>query len=224
MDSAFEFDCLGCTTRESDPLSRIAFADLTGKQHLVRYEPLFARDTDPPAAMASPPGDTVYWTPFATPLGTGYAASTTRGLCRLSIPDDSREHFFVWLQRHFSKQHIKPHPEPNIDVVRQMDAYWNGSRTRFELRLDLRGTDFQIAVWESVMQIPYGQTTTYRKLAEAVNLPKGYQAVGAAVGQNPVLVVVPCHRVLGSDGALTGYVAGGNSKQWLLQHEGAMLL
>jgi len=169
-------------------------------------------------------GDMVYWTPFATPLGTAYAASTSKGLCRLSVPEDSREHFFFWLQRHFSQEQIKPHPEPNIEIIRQIDAYWRGERTRFEIRLDLRGTEFQVAVWESILRIPYGHTTTYRELAETVGLPKGYQAVGAAIGQNPTLVVVPCHRVLGSDGALTGYAAGGDTKQWLLQHEGAMLL
>ena len=96
-------------------------------------------------------GDTVYWAPFTTPLGTAYAASTSKGLCRLSIPEDSREHFFVGLQRFFNADHIKPNPEPNIEIIRQLDRYWRGELTRFEIRLDLHGTDFQIAVWESLL-------------------------------------------------------------------------
>ncbi len=172
---------------------------------------------------ASPP-DTVYWTPFTTPLGTAYAASTRNGLCCLMLPDETEAHFTVWLHNHFDAENIHPHPEPNLDVIEQLDAYWKGTRTRFELRLDLRGTPFQRAVWDRLLHIPFGKTETYSVLAEAAGAPQGYQAAGAAVGQNPVRLVVPCHRVLGSDGGLTGFASGVRTKQWLLRHEGALLL
>lgn len=176
----------------------------------------------PPSRMALP--DTVHWTPFTTPLGTAYAASTRAGLCRLTLPDETEAHFLVWLHDHFAPGKIRPHPEPNLDVIEQLDAYWKGERTRFELRLDLRGTPFQRAVWDRLLRIPFGQTVTYSELAEAAGAPQGYQAAGAAVGQNPVRLVVPCHRVLGASGGLTGFASGVRTKQWLLRHEGALLL
>lgn len=180
-----------------------------------------------PHLYARPPmphDDAVYWTPFTTPLGTAYAASTRAGLCRLTLPGETEAHFTVWLHDHFDAANIRPHPEPNLDVIEQVDAYWKGARTRFELRLDLRGTSFQRAVWDRLLHIPFGQTVTYSELAEAAGAPQGYQAAGAAVGQNPVRLVVPCHRVLSADGGLTGFASGIATKQWLLRHEGALLL
>lgn len=167
---------------------------------------------------------TVFWTPFATPLGTAYAASTERGLCRLTLPSESEAHLHVWLHAHFAPEQIQPHPGPNLEAIEQLDAYWEGRRTRFELRLDLRGTPFQQAVWTQLLHVPYGKTTTYGALAEATGTPQGYQAVGAAVGQNPVRLIVPCHRVLSAGGGLTGFASGVPTKQWLLRHEGALLL
>ena len=171
-----------------------------------------------------PAADVVYWTPFTTPLGTAYAASTQKGLCRLTLPEETEAHFTVWLHTHFAPEQIRPHPQPNLDVIEQLDEYWKGVRTRFELRLDLRGTPFQHAVWDRLLHIPFGQTVTYSELAEAAGTPQGYQAAGAAVGQNPVRLVVPCHRVLSADGGLTGFASGIRAKQWLLRHEGALLL
>jgi methylated-DNA-[protein]-cysteine S-methyltransferase len=111
-----------------------------------------------------------------------------------------------------------------MDCIEQLGAYLDGTRTRFELHLDLIGTEFQLAAWQAVQRIPYGKTITYRDLAHEMGVPKAYQAVGAAVGQNPVPVIVPCHRVLGSDGSLTGYMGGIETKQWLLRHEGVLLI
>jgi len=111
-----------------------------------------------------------------------------------------------------------------MDCIQQVDEYLAGERTRFEIHLDLKGTPFQLAAWNAVLHIPYGTTVSYRDLAREMGTPKAYQAVGAAVGQNPVPLIVPCHRVLGSDGSLTGYAAGIGTKQWLLRHEGALLI
>lgn len=168
--------------------------------------------------------DLVYWAPFTTPLGTAYVAATRVGVCRLSIPNETREHFFVGLYRQFEPDHVRPHPEPSLDCIQQLDEYLLGERTRFELRLDLRGTPFQLKTWQAILRIPYGTTVAYGDLARTMDVPKAFQAVGAAVGQNPVPVVVPCHRVVGVEGSLTGYAAGVDTKRWLLRHEGALLI
>lgn len=174
--------------------------------------------------MLKPRDDVAYWSAFTTPLGTTYVAATRKGVCRVAVPDETREHFFVWLYRHFDVSDVVPHPGPAMECIEQIGGYLAGERTRFEIHLDLRGTSFQLATWDAILRIPYGTTVTYRDLAHELGLPKAYQAVGAAVGQNPVPIIVPCHRVVGSDGSLTGYIGGIGTKQWLLRHEGALLI
>ena len=105
------------------------------------------------------------------------------------------------------------------DAARQLDEYFAGERERFELDLDLAGTPFQRAVWERLRTIPYGETTTYGTLAGELGRPDRARAVGAAVGRTPVPIIVPCHRVVGADGSLTGYGGGLERKRWLLDHE-----
>jgi methylated-DNA-[protein]-cysteine S-methyltransferase len=105
----------------------------------------------------------------------------------------------------------------------QLDEYFHRDRTRFDLPLRLEGTPFQIAVWSAVLDIPYGQTSAYARVAERVGRPRAARAVGAANGQNPISIVVPCHRLVGSNGALTGYGWGLDKKRGLLELEGADL-
>ncbi|MFD4366860.1 methylated-DNA--[protein]-cysteine S-methyltransferase [Rhodococcus sp. NPDC058521] len=105
------------------------------------------------------------------------------------------------------------------DVIVQLGEYFAGRRTEFTVPLALRGTPFQRRVWESLRTIPYGQTWTYRDLAAAVGQPTAVRAVAAANGKNPISIVVPCHRVIGSDGSLTGYAGGLERKQFLLDRE-----
>lgn len=101
----------------------------------------------------------------------------------------------------------------------QLRAYFAAELTSFDLDLDLHGTEFQRRVWAALLRIPYGQTTTYGRLAEELGDPKAVRAVGAANGRNPISIIVPCHRVIGADGRLTGYGGGLERKQWLLAHE-----
>lgn len=107
------------------------------------------------------------------------------------------------------------------EATRQLAEYFAGDRTEFDLPLDLRGTEFQRQVWASLATIPYGETISYAEQAERLGRPSAVRAVAAANGKNPVGIVVPCHRVIGSDGSLTGYAAGLPVKRWLLAHEGA---
>ncbi len=108
---------------------------------------------------------------------------------------------------------------------RQLREYFRGARTRFDLPLDLgMGTEFQRAVWQHIAAIPYGQTATYLEIARLMSRPVSQRAVGRAVANNPLMIVVPCHRVLSADGRLTGYAGGLQAKEWLLRHEGALIL
>ncbi len=105
----------------------------------------------------------------------------------------------------------------------QLGEYFAGKRERFELALDPAGTEFQRAVWQQLRRIPYGETASYRDIAERLGNPGAVRAVGMANGANPISIIVPCHRVIGADGSLTGFGGGLDIKRQLLEHEGALL-
>jgi methylated-DNA-[protein]-cysteine S-methyltransferase len=105
------------------------------------------------------------------------------------------------------------------DVVEQLEAYFAGSRETFDVPLALAGTEFQRAVWAGLLEIPYGETISYGELAQRVGRPGASRAVGLANGRNPVAIIVPCHRVIGANGTMTGYGGGLDRKVWLLDHE-----
>jgi len=107
-----------------------------------------------------------------------------------------------------------------LRAKQQLDEYFEGSRRIFNMPIGLGGTDFQRKVWMEVAKIPFGQTTTYMKLSQKLGNPAAIRAVGAAIGANPILVILPCHRILGSDGSLTGYAGGLERKKALLVLEG----
>ncbi|MEV7375431.1 methylated-DNA--[protein]-cysteine S-methyltransferase [Streptomyces sp. NPDC090301] len=113
----------------------------------------------------------------------------------------------------------EPDPRPFGEAIRQLDAYFAGELTEFELPLNLIGTPFQLRVWEGLLRIPYGETRTYGELAEELGNPGASRAVGLANGKNPVSIIVPCHRVVGAGGGLTGYGGGLDRKQRLLAFE-----
>lgn len=104
-------------------------------------------------------------------------------------------------------------------AVRQLGEYFAGARTAFDLPLRPAGTEFQQAVWRSLAQVPFGSTTSYGAIAQAIGRPRAIRAVGAALGRNPLAIVVACHRIVGRDGSLTGYAGGVDRKSWLLRHE-----
>ncbi|MBN1641534.1 MAG: methylated-DNA--[protein]-cysteine S-methyltransferase [Anaerolineae bacterium] len=108
-------------------------------------------------------------------------------------------------------------------ALKQIRAYFARHRQTFDLPLALEGTPFQERVWQAIASIPYGQTLSYAELARAVENPRALRAVGAAAGRNPIAIIVPCHRVVGSHGEMVGYGGGLWRKEWLLRHEGALL-
>ncbi|WP_142784417.1 methylated-DNA--[protein]-cysteine S-methyltransferase [Changchengzhania lutea] len=105
------------------------------------------------------------------------------------------------------------------DCVMQLQEYFEGTREQFDLKLNPQGTEFQKGVWTQLAQIPYGKTTSYLELSKHLGNVKAIRAVANANGKNPLWIIVPCHRVIGSDGSLTGYAGGLHRKQWLLEHE-----
>jgi methylated-DNA-[protein]-cysteine S-methyltransferase len=109
---------------------------------------------------------------------------------------------------------------PLSAAVRQLTEYFDGTRREFDLPLRLLGTTFQTRVWRQLTEIPYGQTWSYGQLAKRIDNPTASRAVGLANGRNPISILVPCHRVIGADGSLTGYGGGLERKRWLLAHEG----
>ncbi len=106
-----------------------------------------------------------------------------------------------------------------LEARRQLEEYFSGARTAFDLPLSPQGTDFQRRVWDALLTIPYGETRSYRDIAELVGRPKGFRAVGMANHRNPISIIVPCHRVVGKNGSLTGYGGGLDTKRFLLELE-----
>lgn len=141
------------------------------------------------------------------------------------IASDQGLRAILWPKLSSTKAGIHPRPHRNpehpilVKTAAQLDEYFAGSRTAFDILLDLQGTRFQLAAWRSLADIPYGTTTSYGRQAAALGIPTAARAVGAANGANPVCIVLPCHRVIGANGSLTGFGGGLPTKQWLLDHE-----
>ena len=140
-----------------------------------------------------------------TPLGIAKITGDENGVCEISVLDDGSvsEQIPIVLQ----------------EAVSQLNDYFIGNRTDFDFKLSPKGTDFQQKVWKSLLEIPYGKTRTYLEQSKILGDVKAIRAVASANGKNPLWIVVPCHRVIGTDGSLTGYAGGLWRKKWLLEHE-----
>ncbi len=114
-------------------------------------------------------------------------------------------------------------PEVLLDAVTQIKEYFSNKRKIFELPLNPDGTSFQKTVWQKLLEIPYGKTASYQQLANTLGDPKVIRAAASANGKNPISIVIPCHRVVGTDGSLTGYAGGLHRKKWLLEHESGII-
>ena len=163
--------------------------------------------------------DVVHVAEQDSPVGALRVASTERGLAYVELPHASGRGMEGWLHRRLPDARRSAGFAPNRLAVTQILEYLEGKRMAFELPLDLRGTDFQVAVWNALLAIPYGETRTYQELAREVGRPRAVRAVGAANGANPVSLVVPCHRVVASGGKLGGYGGGLELKARLLAME-----
>jgi len=163
----------------------------------------------------------VFTAELDSPIGALRIASTEKGLAYVELPHASGRGFRGWLGRHAERAEVQEGYAANRVAVAQLLEYLEGKRTAFELPLDLRGTPFQVAVYTEVAAIPYGESRSYSEIAERVARPRAVRAVGAANGANPIPLVVPCHRVIGSRGQLQGYAGGLDLKARLLAMERA---
>jgi methylated-DNA-[protein]-cysteine S-methyltransferase len=165
---------------------------------------------------------TVFTAAFASPLGPLALVASPEGLCAVGFDCDWAR-VVVELERRFGAVVLEPTEDP-AGAVSALRRYFDGDVRAIEaIPLDTGGTPFQQQVWHTLRRIPAGQTWSYADMAAAIGRPSATRAVGAANGANPVGVVLPCHRVIGSNGSLTGYGGGLPRKVWLLRHEGALL-
>jgi O-6-methylguanine DNA methyltransferase len=171
--------------------------------------------------------ETLSYTLLHSPVGPLFLAASPKGLVALEF--DAREP---------GQQTIRPNPRDLRQesktvrfeesgnamrvYLRELEEYFDGTRRTFGLPIDLRGTEFQLACWRALLAIPYGETRTYADIARFVGRPQGFRAVGMANNRNPIAIVVPCHRVIASDGTLCGYGGGLDIKRKLLELEGAL--
>jgi methylated-DNA-[protein]-cysteine S-methyltransferase len=154
--------------------------------------------------------ETLYYSDFETPAGHLRVVVSERGLRAIEFAPAPVP--AGWTE---SRERTAPY-------IRQLEEYFSGRRRSFDLPLDLQGTEFQKRCWEELLKIPYGETRSYAAIAAAIGKPAAVRAVGLANGQNPIPIIVPCHRVIGSDGSLTGYGGGLEIKRKLLELEGAL--
>ena len=157
------------------------------------------------------PHESVVHDTIPTPIGPLLLVGDSTGLIHIGLPD--------------TRHPLTLDPSWRRDATafaearRQFDAYFRGERTEFDLPLAPRGTAFQRDVWTALCDIPYGETISYSELAQRIGRPRAVRAVGLANGANPLSIIVPCHRVIGANGSLTGYGGGLNAKRWLLDLE-----
>lgn len=142
-----------------------------------------------------------------TPLGTLEIKGDENGLTSVLFREDKDEEV------------SKIIPVPLQEAVRQLHEYFEGKRTEFTIKLAPQGTDFQKRVWNELLKIPFGKTFSYQYIADQLGEPKVIRAAASANGKNPISIIIPCHRVIGKNGSLTGYSGGLHRKKWLLEHE-----
>lgn len=156
----------------------------------------------------------IRYTRMPSPIGELIVATCPQGVCRIGWEEDKYFHDVPegWTES----------DQLHFNVLEQLQEYFDGQRRTFELPVIQAGTDFQQAVWLALTKIPFGETRTYGEQAQLMSKPKAVRAVGAANGRNQVPIIIPCHRVIGANGSLTGFAGGIEVKRWLLKHEGAI--
>ncbi|MCF2937766.1 methylated-DNA--[protein]-cysteine S-methyltransferase [Paenibacillus alkaliterrae] len=162
---------------------------------------------------------TIYWSLLTHEDWRMYVAATSQGLCYVGSQNKPFAELAEWGQNRFPGSDWIQNDEQLQPYEAELIEYLQGKRQNFTVPFDFRGTTFQLAVWNALCRIPYGQTQSYSDIAEHVQRPSAVRAVGAAIGANPVLITVPCHRVIGKNGSLTGYRGGLDMKTKLLRLE-----
>jgi methylated-DNA-[protein]-cysteine S-methyltransferase len=163
---------------------------------------------------------TIYWTLLSYKNWNLYLAATDKGLCFVGSQNQLLEEVSEWASKHFPGSLLVQNDEKLQPYVTEIVEYFQGQRQSFTFPSDYRGTPFQVAVWNALCEIPYGETKTYSEIANHIQKPAAVRAVGSAIGANPVMITIPCHRVIGKNGKLTGFRGGLEMKKLLLELEG----
>lgn len=147
----------------------------------------------------------IYKAYYASPIGAIEITAAESGILSLDFIDEMKKSDVI--------------PQILKDCITELDEYFKGKRKEFTVNCELKGTDFQKKVWKALEEIPFGKTMSYKEIAEKIGNPKAVRAVGSANHNNKIAIIIPCHRVIGSSGKLTGYAGGLWRKEWLLNHE-----
>lgn len=161
----------------------------------------------------------IFWTKLNHDAMELYIAASQKGLCYVGSPGQSFEEFSLAINKRFPSAELKEDREFLEPYLQELQDYFEGRSITFSMPVDIKGTPFQEAIWKAMTEIPFGQTCSYSDIAEKIGKPAAVRAVGTAIGANPVLITVPCHRVIGKNGAITGYRGGVEMKQYLLDLE-----
>ncbi|MDV6378349.1 methylated-DNA--[protein]-cysteine S-methyltransferase [Sporosarcina sp. GW1-11] len=162
----------------------------------------------------------MYWTKFQFVKWQVTLAATEQGLCYVGLSDSSEQYLTDWCYEKFVKVEIVENASELATYANEIAKYLSGVQTDFkDIRMDQQGTPFQLEVWNALQEIPYGDTVSYSIIANKIGKRSAVRAVASAIGKNPLLLVIPCHRVVGKDGSLSGYRDGKEIKEQLLQLE-----
>lgn len=169
----------------------------------------------------APATQTLYLKTIPTEYGDCIVVASEKGICYMSTPRTKKEHVITWLKKHIPHQQLIENTDTSLlkKVTKELTDYFSGKKITFSGPFDLYGTPFQKSVWDELSRIPYGKTATYGQIAARVGNPKASRAIGMANNKNPVAIMIPCHRVVGSNGNLVGYAGGLDTKEWLLSLE-----
>lgn len=168
----------------------------------------------------------VYIDDIETPIGRLTIACNYEGICKIEFGSLENKAPMIqsWAKKQMMPCELKKNQEMTRAALIQLQEYFQGKRQTFDVPLSLHGTPFQVKVWKALQAIPFGETRSYRDIARAVGQPKAVRAIGAANNKNPIPIIIPCHRVIGSNGSLVGYGGGLDKKEWLLEFERGRLL
>ncbi|MEC0237566.1 methylated-DNA--[protein]-cysteine S-methyltransferase [Paenibacillus kribbensis] len=169
--------------------------------------------------MENQTNKTICWSLLTYEDWNLYIAATSKGLCYVGSPNQPVAELILWAEKRFPDSFLVEDVVSLQPYAKELIEYFQGERTNFTIPFDFQGTPFQMAVWNALCDIPYGETQSYSDIAHAIQKPASVRAVGAAIGANPILITIPCHRVIGKNGALTGYRGGLDMKVKLLQLE-----
>ncbi|PEJ25029.1 methylated-DNA--[protein]-cysteine S-methyltransferase [Bacillus pseudomycoides] len=165
----------------------------------------------------------IYWTLFVHENWHMYIAATSTGLCFVGSQHQAFEELATWTKKRFPKHTFVQEPLKLEPYVQELVEYLKKQREVFTCPIDVHGTPFQLTVWNTLREIPYGKTYSYSDIAQLIQKPKSARAVGTAIGANPLLITIPCHRVIGNNGKLSGFRGGLAMKKELLTLEKILL-